>query len=312
LSLYLVAGQGASATPTIASSDHLSTDRPRRYPSDTSDAEWEIIAPHIPVGGTRACAGGRPVSYARRDVVDAIRYLDHNGVVWRALPVDFPPWRTVYHYFRKWDRDGTLNRLHDGLRERVRLAEGRSADPSAAILDSQSVRAAETVAQSSRGYDSGKKINGRKRHIAVDTGGLLLMVLVTGAAVQDRDGGRLLLWALATCFRKVRMVWVDGGYRGGPVTYGTGLGLVVEVVAKLASQIGFKILPRRWVVERTFSWISRCRRTVRDYERRPEHHAAMVQWAMVIVMTRRLARKRASTNTPSVANSGSTTAAKAA
>jgi putative transposase len=108
------------------------------------------------------------------------------------------------------------------------------------------------------------------------------------------------------------MVWVDGGDRGGPVTYGTGLGLVVEVVAKLAGQIGFKILPRRWVVERTFSWISRCRRTVRDYERRPEHHAAMVQWAMVIVMTRRLARKRASTDTPSVANSGSTTAAKAA
>jgi putative transposase len=138
------------------------------------------------------------------------------------------------------------------------------------------------------------------------------MVLVTGAAVQDRDGGRLLLWALATCFRRVRMVWVDGGYRGGPVTYGTTLGLAVEVVAKLAGQVGFKILPRRWVVERTFSWISRCRRTVRDYERRPEHHAAMVQWAMVIVMTRRLARKRASTNTPSATNSGSTAATKAA
>ena len=184
MSLYLVAGQGASTTPMITSGDHLSTDRPRRYPSDTSDAEWEITAPFIPVGGTRVRAGGRPVAYARRDIVDAIRYLDHNSVVWRALPVDFPPWRTVYHYFRKWDRDGTLNGLHNGLREQIRLAEGRAADPSAAILDSQSVRAAETVAQGSRGYDGGKKINGRKRHIAVDTGGLLLMVLVTGAAVH--------------------------------------------------------------------------------------------------------------------------------
>jgi transposase len=312
MSLYLVAGQGASTTPMITSGDHLSTDRPRRYPSDTSDAEWEITAPFIPVGGTRVRAGGRPVAYARRDIVDAIRYLDHNSVVWRALPVDFPPWRTVYHYFRKWDRDGTLNGLHNGLREQIRLAEGRAADPSAAILDSQSVRAAETVAQGSRGYDGGKKINGRKRHIAVDTGGLLLMVLVTGAAVQDRDGGRLLLWALATCFRKVRMVWVDGGYRGALLTYGTGLGLMVEVVAKLAGQIGFKILPRRWVVERTFSWISRCRRTVRDYERLPEHHAAMVQWAMIIVMTRRLARKQTPKETPSVANSGSAEAANAA
>jgi transposase len=256
--------------------------------------------------------GGRPVSYARRDIVDAIRYLDHNGVVWRALPVDFPPWRTVYHYFRKWDRDGTLNRLHNGLREQVRLAEGRSADPSAAILDSQSVRAAETVARSGRGFDGGKKVNGRKRHIAVDTGGLLLMVLVTGAGMQDRDGGRLLLWALATCFRRVRMIWVDGAYRGGLLTYGTALGLVVEVVAKLAGQIGFPVLPRRWVVERTFSWISRCRRTVRDYERRPEHHAAMVQWAMVIIMTRRLARKPTSTNTPVVATTMSTATAKAA
>jgi len=157
MSLYLVTGLGASTAPTGTSGDHLSTDRPRRYPSDTSDAEWEITAPYIPVGGTRLGAGGRPVSYPRRDIVDAIRYLDHNGGVWRGLPADFPPWRTVYHYFRQWDRDGTLNRLHNGLREQVRLADGRKAEPSAAILDSQSVRAAETVAQRSRGFDGGKK-----------------------------------------------------------------------------------------------------------------------------------------------------------
>jgi transposase len=238
------------------------------------------------------------VSYARRDIVDAIRYVDHNGVVWRALPVDFPPWRTVYHYFQKWDRDGTLNHMHNGLREALRQAEGREAEPSAAILDSQSLRAAETVAAANRGYDAGKKVNGTKRHIAVDTCGLLLVVLVTGAGVQDRDGAQALLWTLATCFRRIRLVWADGGYSGGPVTLGATLGLTVQVVAKLAGQVGFKVLPRRWVVERTFSWISRCRRTVRDYERRPEHHAAMVQWAMVIIMTRRLARHHTSNRAP--------------
>ena len=298
MSLYLVAGQGASSTTPVTASDHLPTGRPRCYPSDTSDAEWEIIAPYLPVGGTVAGRGGRPVSYPRRDIVDAIRYLDHNGVVWRALPVDFPPPPTVYHYFKKWNRDGTLNRMHNGLREQVRLAEGRTAEPSAASLDSQSVRAAETVAKSRRGYDGGKKVNGTKRHIAVDTCGLLLVVLVTAASVQDRDGARRLLWALATCFRRIRMVWVDGAYRGGPVTFGAALGMVVQVVAKLAGQVGFQVLPRRWVVERTFSWINRCRRTVRDYERRSDHHAAMVQWAMVIIMTRRLARHRAAQAAP--------------
>jgi putative transposase len=287
--LYLVAGNGASTDPTLAAA-HLPTSRPRRYPSDTTDAEWQIMAPYIPVGGTVPGRGGQPVTYPRRDIVDAIRYLDHNSVVWRALPVDFPPWETVYHYFREWNRDDTLARMHNGLREQVRLAEGRQGQPSAAILDSQSLRAAETVAKASRGFDGGKKVNGRKRHIAVDTIGMLLVVLVTGAGVQDRDGARLLLLAVAACFKRISMVWVDGGYAGRAVDFGAALGLTVQVVSKLIGQVGFKVLPRRWVVERTFSWINRCRRTVRDYERLPEHHAAMVQWAMVIIMTRRLAR----------------------
>ena len=204
-----------------------------------------------------------------------------------------PPWRTVYHYFRAWIRDGTVTRLHDSLRELVRRTDGRRAQPSAAIVDSQSVRGAETVARSCRGFDAGKKVNGRKRHIAVDTGGLLLAVLVTAASVQDRHAARLLLPGLRTCFPTVARVWVDGGYAGRLVDWATTtLRLTVEVVSKLAGQVGFQPLPRRWVVERTFSWINRCRRTVRDYERHPDHHAAMVQWAMIIIMTRRLTRHR--------------------
>jgi putative transposase len=271
---------------------HVPTQRPRRYPSDTDEDEWAVLAPYVPVGGTTA-QGGRPPQYPRRDIVDAIRYVDRTSCQWRALPADFPPWDTVYHYYRAWSRDGTLTRMHDGLRMQVRQALGRDADPTAAAADSQSVRAAETVGKTSRGYDAGKKINGRKRHIVVDTCGLLLVILVTGAGVQDRDAARLLLWALRTCFPTIKLLWADGGYSGQLVSWASHtLGLAVEIVRKVAGQVGFQVLPRRWVVERTFAWINRCRRTVRDYERLPAHHAAMVQWAMVIIMTRRLARHR--------------------
>jgi putative transposase len=238
---------------------------------------------------------GRPIVYPRRDVVDAIRYLDRTGCQWDALPADFPHPKLVYHYFKSWTGDGTLDRMHNHLREQVRQqCEARDAQPSAALVDSQSVRGAETVARSRRGYDAGKKVNGTKRHIAVDTCGLLLAILITGAGVQDRDGARPLLWALHTCFPSVRLVWADCGYAGKLVGWAAEqLRLTVQIVAKLAGQTTFVVLHRRWAVERTFSWINRCRRTVRDYERLPQHHAAMVQWSMIIIMTRRLARHHA-------------------
>jgi transposase len=289
MTVYLVSGVRASTDPGM-SHDHLPTARTWRYPSDTTDAEWAILATLVPAGGPGP-RGGRPPKHSRRDIVDAIRYVTHNGGVWRALPADFPPWKTVHDYHTRWASDGTVNRIHNALREQVRTAEGRNPDPSAALLDSQSVRAAESVARSTRGYDAGKKINGRKRHIATDTTGLLLVVLVTAASVQDRDAGRLLLWALHACFPRISKVWADGGYAGQLVEFAaTTLKVSVEIVRKLAGQIGFTVQPRRWVVERTLAWITRCRRTTRDYERLPEHHAAIVQWSMIIIMTRRLAR----------------------
>ena len=239
--------------------------------------------------------GGRPASWCMRNIVDAIRYLTHNGPVWRALPADFPPAGTVYWWADKWQADGSAERMHDDLRDRVRAAAGRKAAPTAAIIDSQSVKGSEMIARARRGYDAGKKINGTKRHLAVDVLGLLLTVLVTAASVQDRDAARPLLWNLRKAFPTVKLAWADGGYAGKLVIWAR-----IKLKPKLTLQIvkrpddlhTFQVLPRRWVVERTLSWITRHRRTVRDYERLPAHHETYIYWAMIIVMTRRLARQR--------------------
>lgn len=223
--------------------------------------------------------------------MDAIFYVAATGCQWRALPADFPPWSTVYNFFATWQADGVTELLVGALRERVRLAEGRTASPTAAVIDSQSVKAAETVWRSSRGYDAGKKINGRKRHIAVDTLGLLICVLVTAASVQDRDGARPLLARLAAAGQRVRLVWADGGYAGKLLDWARDtLRLTVQIVKRSDDMTGFVVLPRRWVVERTLAWITRHRRCARDYEALPAHHEAMVCWAMIRITSRRLTR----------------------
>jgi transposase len=261
----------------------------RAYPSSLSDAEWAVLAPLLQRPASPQ--GGRPPKHPLRAIVDAIRYLVRTGCAWRLLPLQFPPPGTVYWWFAKWAGDGTLQRLHDVLRERVRVQAGRAPTPTAAIIDSQSVRAADTVPTHSRGWDAGKKVNGRKRHLAVDTMGLLLVVWVTAASVQDRDAARPLRWRLRASHRGIRLCWADAGYAGKLVAWAAELlRLVVEIVRKHPGQSTFEVLPRRWLVERTFAWISKHRRTVRDYERLPAHHAAMVTWAMIAVMTRRLAR----------------------
>jgi transposase len=261
----------------------------RRYPTDVTDRQWELIEPLLP--DPPPGPAGRPPEHSKREIVNAILYHVRAGGSWRMLPKDFPPWQTVYGYFRAWRKDGTLDRLHGALREQVRTKhERRNPGPSAGIVDSQSVKGADTVPAQTRGYDAGKRVNGRKRHIVTDTIGLLLVVMVTAASVQDRDGGRGILACLHSALGSVRHIFADGGYQGRLVAIAkSAWGIVVEVVRKPSDQRGFAVLPRRWVVERTFSWLMRWRRLVRDYERLPETHEAMVKWAMVGLMLNRLA-----------------------
>lgn len=285
---------------------YLAVDRPtsvgcrsRRYPSDTTDAEWALLEPLLPRPACATELGGRPEKHHRRAVVDALRYVTDNGIKWRALPADFPPWQTVHGFFTRWSKAGVFDKIRDQLREKIRSRAGRNPAPSAAVIDSQSVKAAETVGRPSRGYDGGKKIDGRKRHIATDTQGLLLVVLITAASVQDRAAARDLLSALHTAYRGITWVWADGGYTSKALVDWAQdtLHLTFDIVKKIVGQTTFIILPRRWVVERTFSWITQARRNARDYERLPDHSAAFVNNAMITMMTRRLTRptKRART-----------------
>jgi putative transposase len=257
------------------------------YPSDLTDAQWQVIAPYLPpqAPGRR----GRPRTWPLRRITEAILYLDRAGCAWRYLPCDFPPWQTVCWYFAAWRDDGTLARLHDGLRAEARAAAGRAPEPTAAVIDSQSVRAADTVPKASRGWDNAKKVNGRKRHIAVDTLGLLLAVVITAASVQDRDAARPLLWNLHRACRRVRLAWADAVYTGKLTAWAAALRMRLQIVAR-RNPHAFEVLPRRWVVERTFAWISKHRRTVRDHERLPASHEAMILWAMTDLMAHRLAQ----------------------
>lgn len=253
-----------------------------------SDAEWVVIEGLLPP----VSKDGRREVHARRDIVDAILYVAHNGGVWRALPADFPPWQTVYGFFARWRKNGVTTVIHDALRDRVRTVEGRRVEPTAGVIDSQSVKGAQTVGADSRGYDAGKKINGRKRFIITDTLGLLLAVLVVPASVQDRDGGRRILIGHYQAHRRCRHLFADGGFAGKFVDWATAImNTTVAIVRKRPGQKTFEALPKRWVVERTLGWITAHRRLARDYERHPATSESFIHWAMIRTMTRRLARR---------------------
>ena len=272
-------------------------DHPHRrpkYPSDMTDAEWAVVREALPVPGWLEGRGGQPEGYCHRQMVDAVRYLVAGGFPWRAMPADFPAWDRVYAFFRRWRNKGLVAEFHDRLRDRVREAAGRDLEPTAGIIDAQSVKAAASVPAVSRGFDGGKKVNGRKRHIVVDTLGLLLTVMVTAASVTDRDAGQALLAQLRERHWRIALVWADGGYTGRLVDLARDiLAIALTVVRRSDDTAGFVVLPRRWLVERTFAWLMHSRRLARDYEARTDTAEAMIRWSMTMVMSRRLARRPA-------------------
>ena len=261
-------------------------DRQRTYPSDLTDEQWEIIEPMLPL----IKEPGRIPKHPFRDIVDAILYIDRSGCSWRQLPVDFPPWQTVYGWFRQWKARGVTERILDELREQIRVAEGRDPQPSAGVIDSQSVTGADTVGRDSRGYDAGKKVNGRKRFIVTDTLGLLVSVTVLAASWQDRDGAKTALLGVYLC-TPIRYVFADSGFAGRLVDWALRtLSMVVDIVRKPAGQRGFEVHPKRWVLERTLAWLTAHRRLARDYERDPGVSEEMIRWAAISQMLRRITR----------------------
>ncbi|MFF1553191.1 IS5 family transposase [Rhodococcus erythropolis] len=245
----------------------------------------------LPPPGNSAGRDGRPEEHCRRMILAAIFYLVRGGIAWRQLPAEYPPPMTVYAVFARWVRGGAWQRMHDTLRDRTRTQEGRGRCPTAAVIDSQTVPAADTVPRSSRGWDGAKRTNGRKRHIAVDVNGLLLGVVVTATSIQDRDAAQWLLAALRVAFSTIGLVWADGGY---PVGYSSGRNMFspCEFRSSNANQAvpDSTSAPTSGWPSGSFAWICKHRRCVRDYETRPDHHEAMVRIAMIVLMTRRLAR----------------------
>lgn len=261
------------------------------YPTDVSDAEWRLIEPMIPRESKHKRGRHRQVDM--REVINAIFYIIRAGCSWRMLPHDLPPWQTVYFYFQRFQRKGVWSKIHAILRSKLRELEGRDPEPSAGIIDSQTVKTTEKGGM--KGYDAGKKINGRKRHILVDTMGLILMVVVHTASIQDRDGAKLVFNKIRDTFPKLFLIWADAGYAGQLVHWVQHfIGCVLLIVKRSDNTQGFEILPRRWVVERTLAWLGRYRRLSKDYEYLTDTSEAMIYAAMTHLMLRRITRNRSS------------------
>jgi putative transposase len=286
----------------------------KRYPTDLSDEEWGLLETYLPASNWR----GSPRLHSPREILNAVFYLLKSGCQWRMLPREFPPWKTVFHYFRAWRLDGTWERLNRTMRRLLREKLGRDPEPSAGIVDAQSAKST-GVGGEQRGFDGGKNIRGRKRHLLVDTEGLVVEAKVHSAKVPDQDGIRRLLEPARSRLPRLSYLWVDAGYRGrGKDWVEQALGVEVEVVnrspkpppqkvleiwarewfkeghqmdlGKLPTRPGFENLPRRWVAERTFAWISHNRRMAKDYERMCSTGEAFIHAAMTRLIVRRLAR----------------------
>lgn len=266
------------------------TDR-RAYPSDLSDARWQLIAPRLTAwrqARTDAGVKGRTPTHDLREIFNAILYVNRTGIPWRYLPHDFPPHATVYGYFAAWSREGIFTDLNYDLTGLVRDHSGRQVEPTASIMDTQSVKTSTNVPVATQGTDAGKKIVGRKRGIITDTLGLLLVVIVTAASVSDNVIGMDLLDQATTIYPTLAKTWVDAGFKNKLVEHGATLGVDVEVVTKDPQVKGFSVVKRRWVVERTLGWIMQHRRLARDYEARADNSASMITIAMIDNLAKRL------------------------
>jgi putative transposase len=261
----------------------------KAYPSDLTDAEWEILEPLIPAISPLAVN----VKYSRREIVNGILYVLRSSCPWRLVPHDLPSWGALYYYFRAWRKDGTWDTVQKSLLKRVRKAEGRDCEPSAAVIDSQSIKTS-AVRGPEKGFDMGKKIWGRKRHVLVDTQGNLMEVKVTAASDSDLTGSKVMLEPLKELFPRLALLWGDSHYGGTLIEWlDSHLGWKMEVVRGLgtvpdaniqaskseqkSSKGSFKVLPRRWVVERSIAWITRWRRLCRDHEGLPESSESFIK-----------------------------------
>lgn len=255
------------------------------YPTDLTDRQWDCITDLIPTAKT----GGRPRTVAMRQGRNAMLYVLAGGIQWRLLPTSSPAWKTVYHYFRCGRDDGTWQRIHDTLRAQLRVQAGRHTHPTAGCLDSQSVKASAHCGE--RGYDAGKMINGRTRHLLVDTTGLLLIIVVTAASVSDPRGAKRVFARCGGATKKLRRIWVDGTYRGTLLDWVLDhCQWVLQAVMRTDKDKGCVVLPHRWVVERTFAWLTQCWRLGKEYEVLPKRSEAFISLAMTRLMIRRLAR----------------------
>lgn len=255
--------------------------RPRRYPSDMKDKQWRFIKPLLPPEADNQ-------QNSVRQIVDAIFYVNKTGCQWRAMPHEYPPWSSVYYHFAKWSEEGTLEAINTALCKMDRRKRGRKETPTGALIDSQSVKTAKEASEV--GFDGGKKINGHKRHSLTDTLGNMLNVVVSAANVSDMAGAKLVIKKILDTFPTIEKIWADGAYQGSLVEWvRQTLDAVLEIVKREPGQKGFKVQPKRWVVERTFAWLGNYRRLSKDYERLSRTSEGMIYLASIKTMLKRIA-----------------------